>query len=81
MQVESLRVQSFVASLPPKEETDITLSILNSKKHALTRFVLARVTHVLKCCSMLDTRSNDFICMYIERVTSRKWKNCFVSPL
>ena len=29
--------------------------------------------------SVLNTRSNDFICTYIEHVTSHKWKNRFVS--
>ena len=33
----------------------------------------------LKRVSTLNTRSNDFICTYIEHVTSRKRRNRFVS--
>ena len=69
---ESLRVQSLwlvKKALPSREEPDISLSIMNSK----IRFHLAHYTIISrKRGSALNTRSNDFIRMYIERVTSRK---------
>ena len=50
---------------------------MNSK----TRFHLARYARIisLKPGSELNTRSIDFIRTYIERVTSRKLSNRFVS--
>ena len=79
-EVESLRVKSLwllIKALPSREEPDISLSIMNSK----AAFTLTLYAHIisLKCGSTLNTRSNDFIRTYIERVTSRKRKNRFVS--
>ena len=75
-EVESLRVQSLwllKEALPSREESDISLSIINSKAHL----------HQLCTCacispnhgSTLNTCSNDFICRYNEHVTSSKWGN------
>ena len=78
-EVESLRVQSLwlLKALPSQEESDIILSIVNSK----ARFHLACYARIisLKCGSALDTCSNDFIRTYIERVMSCKRKNRFRS--
>ena len=70
-EVESLRVRSLwflKKALPSKEEPNISLSIVNSK----ARFY----THALRASpkrgSALNTRTNDFIRKYIERVMSRK---------
>ena len=52
------------------EEPDISLSIMNSK----ARLHPARYARIIRPerGSALNTRSNDFIRTYIERVTSRK---------
>ena len=76
-EVESLRVQSLwllKKALPSREEPDISLSIMNSK----ARFHLACYARIIRPRA-LNTRSNDFIRTYIERVTSRNRKNRFVS--
>ena len=72
-ELESLRVQSLwllKKGLSSREESDISLSIVNSK----ACFHLARYAHIisLKRSRELNTLSNDFIRMYIERVTSHK---------
>ena len=79
LEVESLRVQSFVASykaLPSREEPDISLSIVNSK----ACFILVRYAHNIspKHCSALNT-CKDFIRRYIECLTSHTRKNHFGS--
>ena len=59
-------------ALPSGEEPDSSLSIMNSKA--------PRALPInLKHGSAFNTRSNDFICTYIECVTSRKQKNRFAS--
>ena len=57
-------------ALPSWEEPDISLSIVNSKAW----FHLERYARIIspKHGSVLNTRSNNFIRMYIERGTSRK---------
>ena len=60
--------------LKNKEEADISLSIINSK-HVFTSHVYVRGIRP----RALNTCSNDFICRYIERVTSCKRKNRFGS--
>ena len=78
-EVESLRVQSLWLlenALPSRDEPDI-LSILNSKARFYTNALRAIIS--LKRGSALNTRSNDFIRTNIERVTSRRRKNGFVS--
>ena len=54
-----------------REEPDISLSIVDSKAVKDT-CILTLCTHIisLKCGSMLNTRSNDFIRRYIEHMTS-----------
>ena len=66
-EVESLRVKSLwllKKALPSREEPDISL---------LARCAFTLMLYVciisLKCGSALNTRSNDFIHTYIERVT------------
>ena len=59
-EVESLRVQSFVASLPSREEPDISLSIINSKACFYTH-ALACISTSPKRGSVLNTCSSDFI--------------------
>ena len=56
-EVESLRVQSFVACLPSSEEPDISSSIVNSK----VAFILVHNVRIvsLKHDSMLNTCSSD----------------------
>ena len=57
-------------ALPSREETNISLSIMNSKT-CLHLFILMHYARILspKHTSMLNTRSNDFICRHIEHVT------------
>ena len=79
-EVESLRVQfcGFLKKLYPlREEPDISSSIMNNKPC----FHLAHYARIisLKYSSALNTRSNDFIHTYIERVMSCKRKNRFMS--
>ena len=73
-------------ALPSREEPGISLSI----RHTFTspHFTSPHLTSPHLTCvislqrgSALNTRSNDFICTYIERVMSRKRKNRFVSPV
>ena len=68
-----------MASLPLREEPDISLSIVNSKARFDPLYICVRYTCIIspKCGSVLNTHSNDFIHMYIEHVTSCKRKNCF----
>ena len=76
-EAESLRVASFVASLSPREEPDISLSIVNSFDLLYTPHYTSIISP--KHDSTLNTHSNDIIHTYIECVRSRKPKNCFGS--
>ena len=55
-------------ALPSREEPDISLSIVNGKAY----FHIECYARIIspKCGSALNTRSNDFIGMYIEGVMS-----------
>ena len=83
LELESLRVQSLwllKKGLSSREESDISLSIINSK----ACFHLACKAHIisLKHSRALNTLIAMIlysIRMYIERVTSHKRKNHFVS--
>ena len=74
-----------MASLPSKEEPDISLSSMNSKARfhltSLHAFISLRYTYNIspKHGSTLNTCSNDFIHKYIEHVTSHKRENRFMS--
>ena len=61
-------------ALPLREEPDNSLSIVNCK----VCFHLAHDACIIRP-KALNTRSNDFIRRYIERVTSRKRNNHFMS--
>ena len=79
-EVERLRVQSLwllKKALPSRGEPDISLSVVN-RRHA---FILTLYACIIspKCGSVLNTRSNNFIRMYIEHVTLLKRKNHFMS--
>ena len=77
-EVESLRVQNLwllKKALPSREDPDMSLSILKIARHANALCAIISP----KCGSTLNTRRNDFIRTYIERTTSHKRKNRFVS--
>ena len=77
-ELESLRVQSFVASWKSFTLKGISLSIVRIARHAFILVLYAHITHVLLVRSMV-AHSIHIAIIYTERVTSQKRRNRFRS--